>query len=92
MAELVAEFAAEMPQKTAELTRSWEANELGAIQRLAHQLKGSSGGYGFATVGKAAASVENTLIRLGNGDAQATLERLRFEFNILLDLLKRVTV
>jgi len=92
MAELVAEFAGEMPQKAAELTRSWEANELETIQRLAHQLKGASGGYGFASVGKAAASVESTLIRLGNGDAQATLERLRCEFATLLDLLKRVTV
>ena len=92
MSQLVAEFAGAMPQKAAELSRAWETNELESIQRLAHQLKGSSGGYGFASVGKAAATVENTLIRLGNGDAQATLERLRFEFNALLDLLKRVTV
>lgn len=92
MAELVAEFAGEMPKKAAELARSWDAKELETLQRLAHQLKGSSGGYGFASVGKAAANVETTLIRLGNGDTEATLERLRFEFNTLLDLLKRVTV
>ena len=91
MAALVAEFAGEMPLRAAELARCWERNELESVQRLAHQLKGSSGGYGFATVGKAASDVEATLIKLGNGDTAATLERLRGEFNQLVEIVKRVT-
>ena len=92
MAELVAEFAREMPLRAAELTRCWEKEQLEDIRRLAHQLKGASGGYGFVGLGRAASNVESLLVKLGNGDTEATMERLRAEFYELVDIVKRVTV
>src|SRR5689334_17049933 len=61
MAELIGLFLAELPKRVESLTQAWRAREFQAVGRLAHQLKGSSAGYGFPAIGTAAARVEDCI-------------------------------
>ncbi|GIW74263.1 MAG: hypothetical protein KatS3mg103_0785 [Phycisphaerales bacterium] len=61
MAEIVAMFVEEMPQRMADLHAAVEAGDVQAATRLAHQLKGAAGGYGFDVLGEVAAATEQTL-------------------------------
>ncbi|MCC6908377.1 MAG: Hpt domain-containing protein [Phycisphaerales bacterium] len=58
MAELVELFVSELPERLAVLRTGLESNALEQVQRIAHQLKGASGGYGFPLIGDCAARVE----------------------------------
>lgn len=72
--EIVAVFVAEMPDRKDELVRAANAGDADEAARIAHQLKGASGGYGFGPLGEIAASAEHALIDLqqsGNHDASA---------------------
>ena len=64
MQEIIELFVGEMPRRLGELTTCWERRELDRLTHLVHQLKGSSGGYGFPTLGHAAGQLEETLRRL----------------------------
>lgn len=61
MADLIGLFLAELPKRVESLTQAWRAREFETIHRLAHQLKGSSAGYGFPAIGTAAAKVEDCI-------------------------------
>jgi HPt (histidine-containing phosphotransfer) domain-containing protein len=61
MLELVQEFASEMPDRARALEQCLVDAELEELQRLAHQLKGAGGGYGFTQITEAAASLEEGL-------------------------------
>ena len=65
MAEIVALFVAEMPDRIAELRQAVDAGDASAVQTIAHQLKGAGGGYGFEHLGEVAAATEHTLRKLG---------------------------
>jgi HPt (histidine-containing phosphotransfer) domain-containing protein len=83
--ELLEPFVASMPEKRrslADLFRNGQIDELG---RLAHQLKGAAGGYGFPEVSTAAA-----LLQEACHDRDAA--RVEQVVNGLLELLARVTV
>jgi HPt (histidine-containing phosphotransfer) domain-containing protein len=84
MAELVELFVSEMPERIAALQRAWEEKHLTDLTRLSHQLKGASAGYGFPTIGTAAAVLEADLKRL-NGAEQA-IDALAKQFQDLIDL------
>jgi HPt (histidine-containing phosphotransfer) domain-containing protein len=45
-AELLAAFVSEMPKRISTLETALTASDLETLARLAHQLKGSAGGYG----------------------------------------------
>jgi HPt (histidine-containing phosphotransfer) domain-containing protein len=90
MREIVEMYVQEMPERIARLNELWSSQQLSELCRLAHQLKGASGGYGFTPVSKAAGSVETTLIKLSEGSAQATLAQLRQQFDELVNLCQRV--
>jgi HPt (histidine-containing phosphotransfer) domain-containing protein len=47
MAELVDMFLEELPQRLTVLTTAVDAGDIETLRRLAHQLKGAAGGYGF---------------------------------------------
>ena len=53
MIELIQMYVEEMPERIAELERSWQGTRLDELTRFAHQLKGASAGYGFEQVGPA---------------------------------------
>ncbi len=84
MAELVAYFVDEVPQRLAALRALCESGDREGVQRLAHQLKGACAGYGFESVGQAAASVEAPLKR------EASLDDVRDRIDELTRLLERV--
>ena len=51
--------------------------DLGALQRLAHQLKGSGGGYGFPALTKLAAAVEQQAFSKELPGCQRALDELK---------------
>ena len=70
MTELIESFARGLPAQAQRLEDALDANDREAIRRLAHQLKGSAGGYGFPTITEAAARLEQ-VAREGETIAQA---------------------
>lgn len=64
MGEIVALFVAEMPDRRDDLHKAVEAGDLSKAIRIAHQLKGAAGGYGFETLGIVAAASERALLDL----------------------------
>ena len=61
MADLVELFTGELPKRISALTEAVSRGDHAALQRLAHQLKGAAPGYGYPTIGQAAARVEDPL-------------------------------
>ena len=51
-----------------------------------HQLKGSSAGYGFSSIGDAAGALEGRLLSLRDSESEAAIEGLSAEFRKLVDL------
>ncbi len=92
MVEIVEAFVNEMPARLAALEDAWTQQHLDDLRRMAHQLKGSSGGYGFQPVGSAAADLERTLVDMGRGSAGGTVASLRREFEALTELCRRVSM
>ena len=59
-ADLVEMFVSELPNRVAALQRGIADQDYQALASLAHQLKGSAGGYGFPSITAAAALVEQS--------------------------------
>ena len=85
MKELLAMFVSDLPAKLDAIERAWRAADVDSIRRIAHQLKGASGGYGFGTVGSAAARLEATL-----NTQTSDLESAQQELLSLLEICRRV--
>lgn len=92
MREIVEMYVQEMPARVSKLQELWASQQMDELKRLAHQLKGASGGYGFAPVGTAASRVEHSLNALSEGSVNASLEQLRKQFEELLSMCRRVTM
>lgn len=60
MRELVREFVEALPGKASKLQDMLAARDIESLARLAHQLKGSAGGYGFQSITDHAARLEDT--------------------------------
>ena len=84
MSEIVERFVAELPQRADDLASSWASGELEATGRLAHQLKGACAGYGFPSLGEAAAALE-----AGLGDPSPDLAEAKRRLDDLIDLCRR---
>lgn len=93
MHELIGMFVDEMPERIRTLEQLAAAGDFESLKRLAHQLKGASGGYGFPTVGNAAGQLEQSLkALLAAGSNQGTSDRLaaiRSEVESLVELCQR---
>jgi HPt (histidine-containing phosphotransfer) domain-containing protein len=61
MAELIDLFLTELPKRLDDMAASWRAGDVQRAKTIAHQLRGSSGGYGYPTIGAAAARVEDAI-------------------------------
>ena len=59
--EIVQMFVEEMPDRTAAVVERFEASDWDGLRRLAHQLKGSAGSYGYTPISRCAAELERTL-------------------------------
>lgn len=64
LAEIIEMFVEEMPERTGHLYRALEEANWEALSRLAHQMKGACGSYGFHQLTPSAARVE-TAVRSG---------------------------
>ncbi|MFN0012725.1 MAG: Hpt domain-containing protein [Phycisphaerales bacterium] len=91
MREIVEMFVSGMPEKIAALGQLWEQQRLDDLKRLAHQLKGAGGGYGFPTVGEAAGRVESSIDAMAYGSG-AKVEQLRAQFEDLITLCRSVSM
>ena len=65
MAPLVEQFVASLPARATALLEATFAGDLTRLARLAHQLKGAAGGYGFPTITDAAALLEQAATGVG---------------------------
>jgi CheY-like chemotaxis protein len=61
MLEIIRQFVRGLPDRSSAILRASRADDVDALTRLAHQLKGSAGGYGFPRITEAAAEVEQAL-------------------------------
>jgi len=61
MAEIVQEFAAELPGRAAEIEQTLASADYNRLKTLAHQLKGAGGGYGFDRITEVAATLEEAV-------------------------------
>ena len=62
MAELLVYFMGELQQRADRLNTAWQNANHDDLQMLAHQIRGAAGGYGFPTVTKSAAELEQALM------------------------------
>lgn len=88
MKELVDLFLSELPQRTQSITDAYKEQKWDTIKRISHQLKGASAGYGFPTIGSAAANVEKLLIQ-GEIRDEESINRLTDSVKELLALCRR---
>jgi len=58
MQPLLAEFVGELPERVSHMNVLAAAGDYAALGRLAHQLKGAGGGYGYPAITEAAAVLE----------------------------------
>jgi signal transduction histidine kinase/CheY-like chemotaxis protein len=61
MKEILGQFMRDLPDRSSAILRASEASDLDTLKRLAHQLKGAAGGYGFAGITEAASMVERAI-------------------------------
>lgn len=88
MIELVQEFVQELPSRADTLRSLLDASSYQDLRRVAHQLKGAAGGYGFSPISESAAKVEKML--LTEVDA-LQLQGLRSQVDELVGLCRRAT-
>jgi len=90
MKELVEFFVQEMPGRIASLRKAFDSASLADLTRLAHQLKGASGGYGFPSIGAKAADIENAL-KAHPSPSSASLASIKADLDELIDLCTRAS-
>ncbi|NLX98485.1 MAG: Hpt domain-containing protein [Rhodopirellula sp.] len=75
--EIVTLFVEEMPARVEGILQNLDRRNWEMLRRLAHQLKGSAGGYGFESISKVAARVETAVYQsLPEEVIQNTVEEL----------------
>ena len=83
MFELVEMFVSELPDRVTAIEEAIAKQDLAALAMLAHQLKGSAGGYGFPSITDAATQLETS------AKAGAELDTLAKEIRTLGELCGR---
>jgi CheY-like chemotaxis protein/HPt (histidine-containing phosphotransfer) domain-containing protein len=84
MATIIPEFVAGLAGEVRKMTDLLERNDLTALQRVVHQLRGASGGYGFDPVTQPATRAEES-IKAGNA-----LESITAEIKSLIEVVRRI--
>lgn len=90
MSELVDMFVQELPQRLAEVQSSWKGNDYDTLRRVAHQLKGACGGYGFPSVGEIAGNLEIAVLRAVSSKSERDLDTVNKQVRTLIELCDRV--
>jgi HPt (histidine-containing phosphotransfer) domain-containing protein len=63
LAEIIELFVQEMPERIARLLDRYRKSDREGLRRVAHQLKGAAGSYGFAPISPAAARLEGAIVQ-----------------------------
>ncbi len=84
--ELIAYFVGELPQRIEALHHAVASGDHDTLQRLAHQLKGAAGGYGFDIISEHAAALEEAVRR------SRDVEEFRPALDGLVDVCARARV
>jgi HPt (histidine-containing phosphotransfer) domain-containing protein len=82
--KIMPEFVDGLPSKVREIVDLLEHNDLPAVQRVAHQLLGSCGGYGFGAVTQPARDVEQSIL------AGRDLASITAEIKSLVEIIRRI--
>lgn len=90
MVELVEMFVSELPNRVEAVLQHWQNRDFRELRRLVHQLKGSSGGYGFSELGRAAAQLEHELGVIIDRNEQNEIDKIRNGVDELVELCQRV--
>jgi signal transduction histidine kinase/CheY-like chemotaxis protein len=61
MKEILHQFVRDLPDRSSAILRASQASDVETLKRLAHQLKGAAGGYGFPRITEAASAVEQAI-------------------------------
>lgn len=84
MAELIDLFVGELPERVEALHDALTKGDLDLLARVAHQLKGAGGGYGFPDITVAGRDVETAA-----KESDADLETVQKSVEALVDLCSR---
>jgi len=82
MAELLTLFLDELGPRVASMESAWREGDADQLHRIAHQIKGSAGGYGYPGISAAAFRIESGLAHAGG----RSLDAIKAELNNLVDL------
>ncbi len=77
LAELVSGFVSGLQQKTADMASSLAHGDFGTLRRLAHQLKGAGGSYGYSSLSDVASRLESAAKAEDHEMANLALSNLR---------------
>jgi HPt (histidine-containing phosphotransfer) domain-containing protein len=61
MLELIAFFLDELGERVSAISRAMQQSDAEQLRRIAHQLKGAAGGYGYPSITEAARAVEDSI-------------------------------
>jgi HPt (histidine-containing phosphotransfer) domain-containing protein len=61
MAELIGLFLDELGPRVESMRGAWEVGDAEGLKRIAHQIKGAAGGYGYPSISRAAQRLEASL-------------------------------
>jgi len=78
MAELIEMFVADMSLHVAAIEIAVKEIDWKGLQRMAHRLKGSAGGYGFSTIGASAGALEIAISYADQDTIMKRTDRLLF--------------
>jgi len=84
MTELIEMYIDSLPRQVTAIEHALDERDLGTLANLAHQLKGSAGGYGFPSITEAAAELEDC------ASVSGELGSLRDKLDVLATLCRRV--
>jgi PAS domain S-box-containing protein len=84
MKPIIADFVGGLPEEVELMAGHLRRNDLEALRRLVHQLRGAGGGYGFDAISERAADAEESI------RASDNLEKITNQVNVLIDIIRRV--
>ena len=91
LAAFLPAFIADLPVKVSRLTELAAKEDAAALRRVAHEIKGTSGFYGFATLGETAGRIERMIdASAAGGAATAAIENVAAQVESLVALIRRV--
>ena len=84
MPKIIKEFVEGLPEEVAKMNRMLAEQDLRALRRVVHLLRGSGGGYGFDSVSELAANAEAAI------HAVDSLESIKLKIDSLTGVIQRI--